>query len=163
MYPPDHGGQVFLDRATIFMLTGLPTSPAQPHVRSWEDAVAASQKLERELGRLAAEAGGTVGVSAVHLESGRKISLRGSEKLPMASTFEVPVAVQLLQRVDDGEVRLDQMVEIQPANHHPGSGILTELFNKPGVSLSLRNLLELMPLISDNSGADLCMRLAGWP
>jgi beta-lactamase class A len=81
----------------------------------------------------------------------------------MASTFKVPVAVQLLHRVDNGEIRLDQMVDIQPGDLHPGSGTLTELFNKPGVSLSVRNLLELMLLISDNSGADLCLRLAGGP
>jgi beta-lactamase class A len=148
---------------TVLLLTCTPTSPAQYQVRPDELAVAALQKLEREIGRLTSEAGGTVGVSAIHIESGRKVSLRGSERFPMASTFKVPVAVQLLHRVDDGEVRLDQMVDIQPGDLHPGSGTLTELFNKPGVSLSVRNLLELMLLISDNSGADLCMRLAGGP
>jgi beta-lactamase class A len=35
------------------------------------------------------------------------------------------------------------------------------LFNQPGVALSVRNLLELMLLISDNSATDVCLRLAG--
>jgi beta-lactamase class A len=81
----------------------------------------------------------------------------------MASTFKVPIAVQLLARVDRGEVRLDQMIEIQASDLHPGSGTLTDLFNRPGLALSVRNLLELMMLISDNSATDVLLRLAGGP
>jgi len=43
------------------------------------------------------------------------------------------------------------MVEIKTSDLHPGSGTISQLLNKPGVSLSIRNLLELMLLISDNS------------
>ena len=81
----------------------------------------------------------------------------------MASTFKVPVAVQLLSRVDRGEITLDQMITIAPHDLHPGSGTLTHLFNKPGVVLSVRNIIELMLLISDNSAADISLRLAGGP
>jgi beta-lactamase class A len=75
----------------------------------------------------------------------------------------VPIAVQLLARVDRGELRLDQMVTIEAHDLHPGSGMLSSLLNKPGVALSLRNLLELMLLISDNSATDIVLRLAGGP
>ena len=119
------------------------------------------QKLEREIARLAKVSGGTVGVTAIHIETGRRVSLNRAERFPMASTFKVPVAVQLLTRVDRGEIKLDQMVEINASDLHPGSGTLSELFNKPGVALSVRNLLELMLLISDNSATDVVLRLAG--
>ena len=121
------------------------------------------QALERELARVSAVAGGTVGATAIHVESGRRVSLNGGERFPMASTFKVPVAVQLLTRVDKGEVRLDDMITLKRSDLHPGSGTLSGLFNKPGVSLSVRNLLELMLLISDNSATDVLVRLAGGP
>jgi beta-lactamase class A len=79
----------------------------------------------------------------------------------MASSFKVPIAVELLRRVDAGELSLDQMVTLAPGDLHPGSGTLTGLFNKPGVSLSIRNLLELMLLISDNSATDVLLECAG--
>jgi beta-lactamase class A len=44
---------------------------------------------------------------------------------------------------------------------HPGSGTLTDLFAQPGVALSVRNLMELMLLISDNSATDVLLRIAG--
>ena len=120
-------------------------------------------RLEREIARLAKGAGGVVGVTAIHLESNRRVSLNGGDRFPMASTYKVPIAVQLLTRVDKGELRLDQMIQLQPSDLHPGSGTLTDLFNKPGLALSVRNLMELMLLISDNSATDVCLRLAGGP
>ena len=119
------------------------------------------ESLAREIERLSTGSGGVVGVAAHHLESGRRISLRGGERFPMASSYKVPIAVELLRRVDAGELTLDQMVTLRPSDLHPGSGTLGDLFNKPGVALSLRNLLELMLLISDNSATDLVLERAG--
>ena len=121
----------------------------------------ALQRLERELARLGKASGGITGATAIHIETGRRVSLNGSERFPMASSYKVPIAVQLLTLVDQGKVRLDQMIELKASDLHPGSGTLTGLFNKPGVALSVRNLMELMLLISDNSATDVCLRLAG--
>ena len=121
------------------------------------------QRLEREIARISKVAGGTVGAKAIHIETGRQVSLNGGGRFPMASAYKVPIAVQLLTRVDQGEIKLDDMIEIKPSDLHPGSGTLTDLFNKPGVALSVRNLLELMLLISDNSATDVVLRLAGGP
>jgi beta-lactamase class A len=55
------------------------------------------------------------------------------------------------------------MVTVAPADLHPGSGKLTELFIHPGLSLSIANLMELALVISDNSAADLLLREAGGP
>jgi len=126
-------------------------------------SLAAQDRLEREMQRLAEVAGGKVGAAVVHLETGRRVAINGAESFPMASTFKVPVIVKLLERVDAGEVTLDQMVTIEHDDLHPGSGTLNDLFNKPGLALSVRNLMELMMLISDNSAADVCLRLAGGP
>ncbi len=120
-------------------------------------------RLEREITRLAALAGGRVGVGVVHLPTGRELYLNSDERFPMASSYKVPIAVQLLTRVERRDVRLDTMVALRPSDLHPGSGTLTELFDDPGVILSLRNLIELMLLISDNSATDLVLRLAGGP
>lgn len=118
-------------------------------------------RLERELVRLSAIAGGKVGVGIIHLETGRELYVNADEPYPMASTYKVPIAVQLLTRVDSGTVRLDSMIALTPSDLHPGSGTLSNLLNDPGVTLSVRNLLELMLLISDNSATDIMLRAAG--
>ncbi len=118
-------------------------------------------RLEREVARLAELAGGAVGAAVIHLETGRAVHHNGAERFPMASTYKVPIAVQLLSRVDRGEIRLESMIEVQQWDLHPGSGTLSRLLDDPGVVLSLRNLVELMLLISDNSATDLVLDVAG--
>jgi len=191
-HPPRKLAVVNRSRIAAWLITALITSAAAlaqtpPGNVSRSAIDPALQRLEREITRLAKVAGGVVGVSAVHLESGRRVSLNGGERFPMASTFKVPIAVQLFTRIDQGEVRLDQMVQLQASDLHPGSGTLADLFNQPGLApvgrvaivpgqwtladlfnqpglaLSVRNLMELMLLISDNSATDVCLRLAGGP
>jgi beta-lactamase class A len=118
-------------------------------------------RLEAQFAELAKVTTGTVGVTVLHLESGRTVSLNRDVAFPMASTVKVPLAVQLLTRVDRGELSLDSLIAIRPEDLHPGSGTLTELFAQPGVVLSVRNLLELMLRISDNSATDVLLRTAG--
>ncbi len=118
-------------------------------------------RLQAEIERLAEIAGGTVGVAAVHLESGHSVELNGTEAFPMASTYKVPIAVRIFDMVDRGELRLDSLVTLQSGDLHPGSGTLTSLFDHPGVTLPMINLVELMLLISDNSATDLVLKAAG--
>ena len=119
--------------------------------------------LRQQIEFVAHATDGVVGVSAVHLETGRSVSVRGAEAFPMASAFKLPVGVQILTLVDDHKLALDRMVSLIPADLHPGSGRITDLFFHPGVSLSLYNLMEAMLVISDNTAADLVLREAGGP
>jgi beta-lactamase class A len=120
-------------------------------------------RLEQQIDYVSHATDGVAGVNAIHIETGRTVSLRGSEAFPMASAFKLPVAVQILSLVDDGKLTLDQMVSLAAPDLHPGSGRLTELFFHPGVSLSIANLLELAIVISDNTAADVLLREAGGP
>ncbi len=120
-------------------------------------------RLEQQIEFVSHATDGVVGVSAVHIESGRTVAVRGAEAFPMASAFKLPVAVQALTLVDERKLTLDRMVALGPADYHPGSGRLSDLFFHPGVSLSLYNLMELMMVISDNSAADLVLKEAGGP
>jgi beta-lactamase class A len=119
--------------------------------------------LEDELARVAPSSRGVLGVGALHVETGRNAWLNPHVPFPMASTVKVPIAHRLFERLDRGEVSLETMIPLTPGDLHPGSGTLTELFDEPGISLSLRNYVELMLLISDNSATDVVLRQAGGP
>ena len=131
-------------------------------------AFQAMDPLSAEFERIGKLPSGTIGATAIHVESGRRATFHGGESFPMASSFKVPIAVELLRRVDEGQERLERMVTIELNDYHPGSGNLTSLFNppgveQPGVALSVRHLLELMLRISDNSATDVLLREVGGP
>lgn len=116
---------------------------------------------EAALARLAAPLGGRVGASALHLETGKALSLNHTARFPLASTVKVAVALQVLARVDRGELALDESLHIEPHHLRPGAGIISRRFRIPGVALSVRNLLELALVVSDNTAADMLFDLAG--
>jgi beta-lactamase class A len=118
--------------------------------------------LEARFRTIAASAGGTVGVSVLHLESGKGAGLHGNERFPMASVFKLAVAVELGARNDRGAVRLDAMVAVAPSDVRAG-GPLSERAPAGGLTLSIGELLEAMLVDGDNTAADLLLPLAGGP
>ncbi len=125
-------------------------------------------RVTQEIERLSSLSGGVLGVSATHIETGKKIGRNELLLFPMASSYKIPIAIELLAKVDSGKYTLDQLIPIEGSDLHPGSGLLSERFawpgnTKPALALSVRSLLELMMLISDNSATDVCLRLAGGP
>ena len=117
--------------------------------------------LAVEVARLAEHAEGTVGVAAYHLETGRGITLNGDERFPMASTYKVPIAVQILTMVDNGELSLHDLVEVDQRDVYLTASAISDLIDDPGLQISIHNLLEMMLQISDNIATDLLMREAG--
>lgn len=119
--------------------------------------------LERSLRQIAATSGGVLGVSALHLESGKRVSVRGDERFPMMSVYKVPIAIAVVTRAEWGELKLSDSVQLRPADLHPGRSPLAQRYPAAGVKLSIEQLLEAMVVESDNSAGDVLLRIAGGP
>ena len=120
-------------------------------------------RLEREIARLARLSPGVAGAGVIHLPSGRAVYFNRQERFPMLSTYKVPIAVQLLRLVDQKRLRLDTLLAVTSGDFVGGGTLSSDLVNDPGVMLSLRNVMELMLLISDNTATDVALRAAGGP
>jgi len=121
------------------------------------------QALQTELSHLAKPAEGIVGVAAWRLDgSGARVLVNADQAFPMASTFKVAVAGKILADVDAGKLSLGQLVPVPHAMMVESEG-LASTFHYEGVSVSVRNLLELMLTVSDNTATDVLTRLAGGP
>lgn len=107
---------------------------AGPHLAARGPADDGLSVLRAEIERLAEGARGTVGVGVLHLESGRELYVNGDEACPMASTYKVPIAVQLLTRVDRGEIRLDSLVSVGPGTSIRGAAPSPTSSTIPGCS-----------------------------
>jgi beta-lactamase class A len=126
-------------------------------------AAASSAKIERlrkSLENAIKGAEGEVGVAVRHLESGQALELNGGVLFPMASAFKVPVLVEVLAQVKEVKFRLDDEISVQKTDQHLGSGMLSSL-TAPGLKLSVRNLINLMMMISDNSATDIMLEKVG--
>jgi len=104
---------------------------------------------------------GEVGVAIRHLESGTEILVNADRAYPMASTFKLPLLVELYYEKAAGNLSLEDRIEVMPSDIHIGSGVMIAQFDPPGVQLNIRNLINLMMRISDNSAADILLNRAG--
>jgi beta-lactamase class A len=104
-----------------------------------------------------------VGVTAIHIETGRRITERGHERFPMGSVYKFPIALAVLYRVDNGTLSLRQEVTIEPKDFSPGHSPLRDDAHGRPITLTVRELLRHMVSISDNTASDALMRLIGGP
>lgn len=104
-----------------------------------------------------------IGVSAIHLETGRRVSIRGAERFPMGSVYKFPIGLAVLRAMDEGKLSLDTRVTVTPDEFAGGWSPLRDEANGKPVEKTVGELLELMVSMSDNSAADSLLRLVGGP
>ena len=138
-----------------------PDEKPSPEKRMMVPSTAARmEKLVRQIKKLLRDAEGEVGIAVKHIESGQEFELAGRASYPMASVFKVPVLVEVMAQIKEGKLALDDEVGIQESDQHLGSGLLSSL-TAPGIKLSVRNLINLMMIHSDNSATDLLLAKVG--
>ena len=118
-------------------------------------------RLKEMIERTVPQARGTVGVALKHVESGTEVLLNADTRFPMASTYKLPILVEIFYQQEEGKLHLDDMISLDRNDLHLGSGVLSKFFDPPGVSLSIRNLINLMMVISDNSATDILLEKVG--
>lgn len=102
---------------------------------------------------------GKLGISVKHLGTSEAASLNGDDLFPTASVFKVPVIVELYRRVEAGTLSLEDKIIMREREKIPGSGILKEL--SEGLELTVRDLTELMMILSDNTATDILTEIVG--
>jgi beta-lactamase class A len=134
---------------TIFLIFLVPVA--------WSADIAA---LRAQIEKAAARARGQVGVAVKHVESGTELMINADQTYPMASTYKVPILVELFYQRAAGKLSLTDRIEVNPSDVHPG-GTIALLLDGPGLQMSIHNLVNLMMRVSDNSATDILLDKLG--
>jgi len=121
------------------------------------------QDISQKIEKLSQGLAGRIGVAAQEIGSGVSVTVNGDESFVMASTYKVAIAVTLLDRVDKGELKLSDFIDISQEMMVAGDNAIALNFVHPGIKLSVANLIEPMITESDNTATDACLKLAGGP
>ena len=99
------------------------------------------------------------GMAAKHLDTGQELAHQADDLYFTASTFKVPILVELYRQVDMGIVDPSARLELTDADRSPGSGVLKELAG--GLRPTVCDLATLMIIVSDNTATDMLYDLVG--
>lgn len=102
---------------------------------------------------------GTVALYARNLDTGREVGLESDRRVRTASTIKLPIACALAAEVAAGRARWDERLVIRAQDKVSGSGVLSEFTS--GESVSLRDAMVLMIVVSDNTATNLILDRIG--
>lgn len=125
----------------------------------------AQPPLQQQIRAIAADAHGKVSVACSLLGTPLNCDLDPTAHPPMQSVFKLPLAMTILHQVEQGKFSLDQPIRFLPEDRilpKPYSP-LQDKYPDAGVDVPLRTLLEMTVSLSDNTAADILLRLAGGP
>ncbi|MDB5386667.1 MAG: dacC [Planctomycetaceae bacterium] len=125
-------------------------------------ASARGETLDEKLLPLIRAHQGQVAVAVKHLKTGVTFEYRATEPMPTASLIKFPVMIEAYRQVAAKKLKLEQMLTLKAEDQVPGSGILTTHFT-PGMTLSLRDAIQLMIAFSDNTATNLVVDQIGLP
>ena len=142
----------------ILALACLARGAAAEPAAAWDN----SRMLLGTWEKIAADAKGRVGAAVMLLESSESADLNGDEYFVMQSVYKLPIAMAALQRVDKGELKLDQMVKVEKRDF-VGQGVYSPVRDKypDGARLSLAELVRYTISESDGTTSDVLMNLVG--
>jgi beta-lactamase class A len=123
-----------------------------------ETATEHSEEKKR-LGCLKKVSGQRAGIVIKDLDTGWEFTYNGDRLFPSASIVKIPIMAAVLQAVQDRRIALDQKVTMNASDQTSGSGIIKAM--PAGSQFTVEKLLELMVTRSDNTAANMLIRLLG--
>lgn len=102
---------------------------------------------------------GRIGIAAKQLDSLECLNHCAGESFFTASTFKVPILAEIYRAIDEGRIFPDERLELRDELRAPGSGVLKKM--ETGLRLTIKDLVMLMIIISDNTATDMLYGLIG--
>lgn len=121
-------------------------------------AVAQTSKtddLDQQIKSKVAAFKGRVSLFAKNLDTGESYELNADERVRTASTIKIAVMVEAFARVSEGKANWTDKLILTKEKKVSGSGVLQEF--SEGLQLTLRDAVNLMMLVSDNTATNLVL------
>lgn len=119
----------------------------------------ANNGIEEDLKQLDEHFAGNFGVYIKYLNDETVIDYDADRDWYLASTVKIPIGIAILQRVEDGELSLDDSLTLQESDFVDGSG---DLINQPpGSTYTVQELMIRMIRDSDSTATDMLIRMLG--
>jgi N-acetylated-alpha-linked acidic dipeptidase len=112
----------------------------------------ATPPLEARLRSIREAFDGRMGVYAENVATGERVALDADSVYETFSVIKVPIMAEVLRRVEQGTLALSDRVTLRLDQRRIPSGVLYAL--DPGLRPTIRDLLTLMTIISDNVATD---------
>jgi beta-lactamase class A len=124
-------------------------------------APASIDRLKSDLERITKTVNATWGIYIKCLETGEEVALNADRQMDTMSVIKVPLLAEVFEQVKAGKLKLTDKYTLTAEDIRPGTGILRSL--DVGDTLTVKDLVTTMIIISDNTATDVLFHMVGGP
>jgi beta-lactamase class A len=143
--------------AAAFVVLAMPLALAQAPA----PAPTPLQRLESSIQRTTRSIHATWGIYVKSLETGEEIAVDADRQMETMSTIKIPLMVEALEQIKAGRFKLTDKYTFVQADSQPGTGTIQRL--DPGAVMTVKDLITLMIIVSDNTATEVLYRMVGGP
>src|SRR5437879_7797301 len=116
-------------------------------------------RLQSNLERITRSVNAKWGIYIKCIETGEEIAINADETMDTMSVIKIPLMAEVFRQIEAGKFALTDRVILKDADKRPGTGVMRSL--DPGASLTIKDLITLMIIVSDNSATDMLFEKVG--
>src|SRR5215467_7856598 len=110
-------------------------------------------RLESNIQNVIKSVGATWGIYIKCLETGEEIAINADQQMDTMSVIKLPLMAEAFRQMEEGKFKLTDRITLTDAEKRPGTGVIRSL--DAGAQLTIKDLLTLMVIVSDNTATDL--------
>jgi beta-lactamase class A len=111
------------------------------------------EKLKSQIQNIRQAFPGEMAVYMKNLNTGEEIAIDADSIYETFSVIKIPIMAEVLRQAEAGKFSLDDRIALKAGDERLPSGVLYTL--QPGLNPTIRDLITLMIIISDNAATDL--------
>ncbi len=101
------------------------------------------------------------GIYIKSLDTGEEVAVNADAVFDTMSVVKIPMMVEAFRQIEAGKYALADRVTVKESDMRFGTGILRSL--DPGAQVTLKDVLMLMTIVSDNTATDIVYEKVGGP
>ena len=119
----------------------------------------AQTRLKANIERIAKSVNAQWGIYIKCLETGEEVTIDADRQMDTMSVIKIPLMAEAFRQIEQGKFKLNDRITLKEEDKRPGTGVMRSL--DAGATFSIRDLLTLMTIISDNTATDLVFAKVG--
>lgn len=133
--------------AAVLMLQPAPQTPLQ-RLQSAVETTTRSVKADW-------------GIYVKSIETGEEIAIDADRQMETMSTIKIPLMVEAFEQIKAGRFKLSDKYTFAAADSQPGTGTIQRM--DPGAVMTVKDLITMMIIVSDNTATEVLFRMTGGP
>ncbi len=119
------------------------------------------QRVKASIERTTRSVNATWGIYVKSLETSEEIVIDADRQMETMSTIKIPLMVEVLEQIKAGKFALTDKYTFVQADSQPGTGTIQRL--DPGAVMTVKDLITMMIIVSDNTATEVLYRMVGGP